>query len=74
MPFHCMDCRKFFSAKTGTLMQSSKIGYRKWAIAIYLMTTGIKGTSSMKLHRDIGVTPKDRLAHGPQDSGDVWQG
>ncbi len=24
MPFHCRDCRKFFSVKTGTVMQSSK--------------------------------------------------
>ena len=72
MPFHCMDCRKFFSAKTGTLMQSSKIGYRKWAIAIYLMTTGIKGTSSMKLHRDIGVTQKTawHMAHRIRETFD----
>ena len=29
MPFHCRDCRKFFSAKTGAVMQSSKLGYQK---------------------------------------------
>ena len=56
MRYHCRDCRKFFSAKTGTVMHSSKIGYRKWALAIYILTTNIKGTSSMKLHRDIKVT------------------
>lgn len=58
MPFRCRDCRKFFSAKTGSLMQSSKLGYRKWALAIYILTTNIKGTSSMKLHRDLGITQK----------------
>ena len=65
MPYHCGDCRKFFSVKTGTVMQSSKIGYRKWALAIYLMTTSVKGTSSIKLHRDIGVTQKTawHMAH-----------
>ena len=65
MPFHCRDCRKFFSAKTGTVMQSSKLGYQKWALAIYILTTSIKGTSSMKLHRDLGVTQKTawHLAH-----------
>ena len=65
MPFHCKDCRKFFSSKTGSLMESSKIGYRKWAIAIYLLSTSLKGTSSMKLHRDIGVTQKTawHMAH-----------
>ncbi len=36
-------------------MQSSKIGLQKWAIALYMMTTGIKGTSSMKLYREVGI-------------------
>ena len=65
MPYHCRDCRKFFSVKTGTVMRGSNLGYRKWAIAIYILTTGIKGTSSMKLHRDIGVTQKTawHMAH-----------
>ena len=55
MRHRCRDCRKFFSVKMGTVMQSSNLGYRIWAIAIYLMHTGIKGTSSMKLHRDLGI-------------------
>ncbi len=65
MPHRCRDCRKFFSVKTGTVMQDSKLGYQVWAIAIYLVTTGIKGQSSMKLHRDLGVTQKTawHLAH-----------
>ena len=58
MPYHCADCRKRFSAKTGSVMEASNVGYRKWALAIYILTTGIKGTSSMKLYRDIGVTQK----------------
>ena len=69
-PFRCRDCRKFFSIKTGSLMQSSKLGYRKWALAIYILTTNIKGTSSMKLHRDIGVTQKTAwfMAHRIRES------
>ena len=58
MPHRCRDCRKFFSVKTGTAMQSSNFSCRKWAIAVYLMNTGIKGVSSMKLHRDLGITQK----------------
>ena len=58
MPFPCRDCRKFFSAKTGTVMQSSKLGYQQGALAIYILTTSIKGTSSMKQRRDRGVTQK----------------
>jgi transposase-like protein len=56
MPYWCSDCRSYFSVKTGTVMQSSKIPLRKWAIAIYLCLTSLKGVASMKLHRDIGVS------------------
>ena len=64
-PYRCRDCRKDFSVKSGTLMQGSPLGFRVWAIAIYILTTGIKGTSSMKLHRDLKVTQKTAwyLAH-----------
>lgn len=58
MPYRCRDCRKHFSAKTKSLMHSSKLGYQKWAIAIYLVVTNLKGISSMKLHRELGITQK----------------
>ena len=56
MPYWCSDCRSYFSTKTGTAMQRSKIPLRKWAIAIYLCLTSLKSVSSMKLQRDIGVS------------------
>lgn len=58
MPYRCRDCSNYFSVKTGTAIESSKIGLRKWAIAIYLELISLKGVSSMKLHRDIDVTQK----------------
>ena len=39
-------------------MHGSNRGLQTWVIAIYLLTTNLKGVSSMKLHRDIGVTQK----------------
>ena len=65
MPYRCRGCRKWFSVKTGTVMQSSKLGLQVWAIASYLLTTGLKGQASMKLHRDLGITQKSawHLAH-----------
>lgn len=36
-------------------MESGKIGFQNWAITFYMMTTGIKGTSSMKLYREVGI-------------------
>lgn len=64
-PYRCRECRKDFSVKTGTLMQGSNLGFRVWALAFYLLATGIKGTASMKLHRDLGITQKSawHLAH-----------
>ena len=64
-PFRCNDCRKDFSVKTDTVMHSSKLPLKTWGLAMYLLTTGIKGTSSMKLYRDLGVTQKSAwfLAH-----------
>ena len=72
MPYHCAACRKYFSVRTNTLMQSSKLNYQKWAIAVYLANTGIKGTSSMKLHRDLRITQKSawHLAHRIRET---WQ-
>ena len=58
MPYRCSDCRGYFSIKTGTAMHKSQIPLRKWAFAIYLHLTSLKGVSSMKLHRDIGVPQK----------------
>lgn len=72
MPFRCRGCGKKFSTKTGSVMQSSKLGYRTWALAIYLFNTNIKGVSSMKLHRDLGVTQKTawHLAHRIREAWD----
>ena len=72
MPYRCRSCRKFFSVRTGSVMQESKLGYQTWAVAIYIQTTGIKGTSSMKLHRDLGITQKTawHLAHRIRETWD----
>ena len=56
MPFRCRGCKKYFSVKTGTAIQSSNLPLKTWVWAIYLEITALKGVSSMKLHRDLGVT------------------
>ena len=56
MPYWCTDCRSYFSVRTGTAIERSKVSLRKWAFAIYLEITSLKSVSSMKLHRDLGVT------------------
>ena len=56
MPYWCTVCRSYFSVKVGTVMEASKIPLRKWAIAFYQILTNLKGVSSMKLHRDLGIS------------------
>lgn len=90
MPYRCKDCREHFSVRKGTVMQSSKLGYQKWAIAIYLVATSLKGVSSMKLHRDLkirqpsawhlaqrireGFTEGDELMTGPVEVDEAYFG
>ena len=56
MPYRCRPCKRFFSVRTGTVLEASNLPLTKWVWAIYLEITNLKGVSSMKLHRDIGVT------------------
>ena len=70
-PFRCRDCRKCFSVKTGTLMHSSNLPLSKWAIAFYLFSTSLKSVSSMKLHRDLGITQRSAWYMGHRIRG-MW--
>ncbi len=58
MPYRCRDCRSYFSIKTGTVMEGSPLPLRKWVYAIYLDVTSLKAVSSMRLHRDLGITQR----------------
>ena len=57
-PYRCKGCHQHFSVRLGTILEGSPLPFRKWVLAIYLHMTSLKGVSSMKLHRDIGVTQK----------------
>lgn len=77
MPYRCREreCRKRFSVRTGTCMEASNLGFQIWAIAMYLMSTSLKGVSSMRLHRDLEITQKSawhlamRLRKALEDDG-----
>ena len=67
MPYRCREkeCAKRFSAKTGTVMEGSKLGFQTWMIATYLLSTSLTSVSSMKLHRDMNINQRSAwfLAH-----------
>ena len=56
MPYRCRDCGRYFSVRTGTAMERSKVPLRKWGWAIYFELTNLKGVSSVKLARDLAVS------------------
>ena len=60
MTHRCRDCpeRTMFTIRKGTVMEGTKMQYRVWAIGIYLYMTNIKGVSSMRLHRELGIGQK----------------
>ena len=80
MPFRCRDCKKYFSVKTGTVLQSSNLPLKTWVWAIFLESTSLKGISSMKLHRDLGVTQTtawfmlQRIREGLVPNADAFEG
>ena len=79
MPYRCREkqCSTgFFSVKTGSAMQSSKLSYRVWIAALYIMATNLKSVSSMKLHRDLGITQKSAwfLAHRLREARVQYKG
>ena len=39
-------------------MHGANLSLDKWAIALYLVATNIKGISSVKLRRDLGISQK----------------
>jgi transposase-like protein len=63
--FQCNDCRDKFTARTGTVMERSKIPVHKWLLAIHLMSSNKNGVSAHELHRNLGITYKSAwfLAH-----------
>jgi transposase-like protein len=77
--YQCNTCRGSFTVKMGTVMESSPIPYRKWALGFHLIAASKKGMSAHQLHRMLGVTYKTawfmahriREAMRPTDNGQL---
>lgn len=54
----CGDCKEKFTVRNGTIFEDSKLAFRLWFKAIFLMTSHKKGISSHQLARDLGITQK----------------
>jgi len=52
----CGHCRKQFTARMGTVFESSHIPLRKWLQCAHLLCSSKKGISAHQLHRILRVT------------------
>ena len=58
MPWRCRDCKQYFSVRTGTVMEESRLPLHKWLMAAYLMSVSRKGISSYQTAKMLGVQQK----------------
>jgi transposase-like protein len=54
----CLDCKKQFSIKVGTIFEDSAIGLDKWLCAMFLIANCKNGVSSYEIARDVDVTQR----------------
>jgi transposase-like protein len=54
----CLECRKQFSVKVGTIFEDSPIGLDKWLTAMWMLTNCKNGVSSYEVARALNITQK----------------
>src|SRR5215472_16102653 len=54
----CLDCKKQFSVKVGTIFEDSPIGLDKWLCAMWMLANCKNGVSSYEIARALEVTQK----------------
>jgi transposase-like protein len=54
----CLDCKKQFSVKVGTIFEDSPIGLDKWLTAMWMLANCKNGISSYEVGRGLSITQK----------------
>src|SRR5438876_1257350 len=54
----CLDCKRQFSIKVGTIFEDSPIGLDKWLAALWMIVNCKNGVSSYEIARALGITQK----------------
>ena len=76
--YQCKSCRFRTSLRSGTIMEASKLPFRYWFVAIWLMGCSKKGTSACNVQRQLkhkhyepiwAMMHKIRSAMGRRDNG-----
>jgi transposase-like protein len=56
--YRCKNTGKYFSVRTGTVFENSKLPLQKWFLSFYLLSSNKKGISSRQLVKYISITQK----------------
>jgi len=54
----CADCRKQFSALTGTIFHGTKVSVRTWVFVVFEMCSSKNGVAAREIQRKYGLTGK----------------
>jgi len=59
--WRCRDCQQFFTVRTGTPFEETRLPLRVWVYAIWKACSSKKGISALQLSREMEVTHKSAL-------------
>jgi transposase-like protein len=59
--WRCRDCKKFFTVRTGTIFEESRLPLRIWVYAFWKACSSKKGISALQLSREMEITHKSAL-------------
>lgn len=64
MPYWCSGCHTYFSVRSGTVLQSSRLSLRKWAVGLALLSRSPTGISSRQMQRALDIAQSTALSLG----------
>jgi transposase-like protein len=59
--WRCRECAKFFTVRTGTIFEESRLSLRVWVYAFWKACASKKGISALQLSREMEITHKTAL-------------
>ena len=59
--WRCRTCEKFFTVRTGTIFEETRLPLRVWVYAIWKACSSKKGISALQLAREMEITHKSAL-------------
>ena len=59
--WRCRSCRKFFTVRTGTIFEETRLPLRVWVYAFWKACSSKKGIAALQLAREMEITHKSAL-------------